>query len=1138
MASVTQKIRSYVGGISEQPDEIKASGQVVDLNNGIPDVTRGCMKRPGSKLIAAITPSEGIDTRWFGIYRDESEQYIGEISNRGVIKIWRCSDGVEIPVDYSQVTGTSRSDYLDNSIIDSITITNAGSGYSSAPTIAIGAPPSGTTATATCTILGGVVNTITMTNKGSGYLANPSVTFSGGGGSNAAATANILDSVADDIQPLTINETVIIANRTRTIALKTDTASKSPQPVNEAFIAIDTVGYGKQYALDIYDPTNNTTVTYNRATSLVASETVNTSGITNYSDDGKCVGMSRETVQPSSTNSGTPYSQGGTGKSNLRYEMDTRCQPVHSGGTGADINNYDDSYQPFASLQFGGEGWSTNDTHTYQSGKGLQTTVTVKSHSPVTARANIALVRPEPTASTAEESVTSEVILNGMKANLDAISGTGITATIVGTGIHLYRATPFNISTTERRLMNIITDEANTVDDLPKTCRHGYIVRIVNSGEDVDDYYLKFNVDNIDPDIDQRGTYSRSTTVSTITANAHGLANGDTVIVKFTSGTANDGRYTVANSTTNTFTVTTGGSGSSTGDVWFIPERYGKGVWEECAAPNIAIEFDKDTMPIKLVRETPSTTYANGRWVCQNPAWDKRQAGDDITNPQPSFVGYQIEKMAFFRNRIVMLSAENTILSRVNDFYNFWAKTALSISNTDPIDLQSSSTFPTKLYDAVEANSGLVLFSSNQQFLLNSGADALLTPETAKISYLSSYAYNKQCRPFSLGASIGFLNNTGKNARFYEMANIQARGEPDVLEQSKVISQLFPKTTTLIADSLENDMVLFGTDPSIYPAHISDTNPGLPSPAQGPTNDVWGYRYFNQGNKRLQSAWFRWELPNTLIFHTVMDDGYYFVAANHLPDGSSTGKYTLERIDLKTTSQSEIAPLKSPAYISGYPEEHRVFLDTKKVIEEPDMTYNATTDETTFTLGAGFYSIYPTNLRVFTHVDGDKVGRTSKIKSITGTAPNQVVTLDGNWATYVKSGSTYYTDLIIGYDYEYEVELPTLYLTKQAGDKMQADNRASLILHRLNFGFGPVGLIDVTLKRRGRADYTKSYESVEWDSVLASTWAMAQEHIHTIPVYDRNTNLSVHLKSTHPSPCTLFSMNWEGDYSPKFYNRV
>lgn len=74
-----------------------------------------------------------------------------------------------------------------NGGVCSITITNGGSGYVSAPSVTLSG-----TATATATVSGGSVVSITITNPGSGYGTPPSVSFSGGGGANAAATANIL----------------------------------------------------------------------------------------------------------------------------------------------------------------------------------------------------------------------------------------------------------------------------------------------------------------------------------------------------------------------------------------------------------------------------------------------------------------------------------------------------------------------------------------------------------------------------------------------------------------------------------------------------------------------------------------------------------------------------------------------------------------------------------------------------------------------------------------------------------------------------------------------------------------------------------------------------------------------------------
>jgi hypothetical protein len=70
--------------------------------------------------------------------------------------------------------------------VDDITITSGGTGYTTAPTVAVAG-----SATATATVSGGIVTAITITSAGSGYTSVPAVTFSGGGGSGAAATATL-----------------------------------------------------------------------------------------------------------------------------------------------------------------------------------------------------------------------------------------------------------------------------------------------------------------------------------------------------------------------------------------------------------------------------------------------------------------------------------------------------------------------------------------------------------------------------------------------------------------------------------------------------------------------------------------------------------------------------------------------------------------------------------------------------------------------------------------------------------------------------------------------------------------------------------------------------------------------------------
>ena len=73
-------------------------------------------------------------------------------------------------------------------VVSAITVNTGGSGYTTAPTVSFSGG-GGSGATATATISGGAVTGFTITNCGSGYTAAPTVSFSGGGGSGAAATA-------------------------------------------------------------------------------------------------------------------------------------------------------------------------------------------------------------------------------------------------------------------------------------------------------------------------------------------------------------------------------------------------------------------------------------------------------------------------------------------------------------------------------------------------------------------------------------------------------------------------------------------------------------------------------------------------------------------------------------------------------------------------------------------------------------------------------------------------------------------------------------------------------------------------------------------------------------------------------------
>ena len=101
MAAVTQRISSYLGGVSKQSDDKMLAGQVRECYNAFPDATYGLTKRPGFKHIANLGTGNTYDAaKWFYINRDSDEQYIGCIKG-GSIYIWNAVSGLTCTVTYA-----------------------------------------------------------------------------------------------------------------------------------------------------------------------------------------------------------------------------------------------------------------------------------------------------------------------------------------------------------------------------------------------------------------------------------------------------------------------------------------------------------------------------------------------------------------------------------------------------------------------------------------------------------------------------------------------------------------------------------------------------------------------------------------------------------------------------------------------------------------------------------------------------------------------------------------------------------------------------------------------------------------------------------------------------------------------------
>jgi hypothetical protein len=96
-----------------------------------------------------------------------------------------------VHVTFSAGTTTATGTVTLAQSVASVTVTNGGSGYSSAPTVTFAAAPFGGTRAAGTATQSAIVVAVNITNAGSNYTSAPTIGFTGGGGSNAAATASV-----------------------------------------------------------------------------------------------------------------------------------------------------------------------------------------------------------------------------------------------------------------------------------------------------------------------------------------------------------------------------------------------------------------------------------------------------------------------------------------------------------------------------------------------------------------------------------------------------------------------------------------------------------------------------------------------------------------------------------------------------------------------------------------------------------------------------------------------------------------------------------------------------------------------------------------------------------------------------------
>jgi len=329
-----------------------------------------------------------------------------------------------------------------------------------------------------------------------------------------------------------------------------------------------------------------------------------------------------------------------------------------------------------------------------------------------------------------------------------------------------------------------------------------------------------------------------------------------------------------------------------------------EGVWTETAEPESRNKFDFSTMPHAFIRKFFTAqdtipagssigdpyfafTRLDGLEAANNEEWKARNAGDEVTNPVPSFVGSTIDGIFTTQGRLGFVSGEAVCLSEVGRFFNFFRTTVISLVDSDRIDVLSAYPEVTKFRHGVPLGNKLILFSNKAQLALSSPDTELLTPRTVTLDSVSQYECVSECRPALVDQEVFFpflrgQTYTGVRDMILNIQDASLVSAPEVT--AHVPRYILGTPEIMRASPFERVLAVLTKD--------SDTK-------------LYIYKWYDSQNQRVQSSWSQWDYPAVQIVSIgwLESDLILFVR------NAITGDYGIRRSQIRDNRLDPNSPI-------------------------------------------------------------------------------------------------------------------------------------------------------------------------------------------------------------------------------------
>lgn len=304
-------------------------------------------------------------------------------------------------------------------------------------------------------------------------------------------------------------------------------------------------------------------------------------------------------------------------------------------------------------------------------------------------------------------------------------------------------------------------------------------------------------------------------------------------------------------------------------------EDVSDGRWEETAAPGAQTRFDASSMPHELKRlQDDASGTATGTpygiyFRLQAVNWIESPAGDDESNPAPSFVGRTIDSLFVLDGRLGFLSGSQVVLSASGDFFLLRRSSVTSLDPNDRIDATAGEGEVVNLRYAVALSEQLLL--AGDDALMAVPTNTTIEPSTFRFTTATRLRVDTKVPPLVVGRSL-FL--PVRNGSYSDIREAVASGVERV-KDSRTITLQVPE---LLLGSVD----YWTADDSGYTLYAKGSSA---------SRRIYVYKWLDSTDSRIQSSWGFWLMSAAVLAFQVIDKRMWLLMDR--PEG-----VTLESINL------------------------------------------------------------------------------------------------------------------------------------------------------------------------------------------------------------------------------------------------